>query len=97
LKVNQSVEVTLKLAASPVELLAPGAEPFITQLLKGLSVDIRLNVWKKVADVVLKLIESGEVDASLLPIFGGLAPAFLLKINGNLDIEVDDYMKEKIQ
>jgi hypothetical protein len=29
-------------------------------------------------------------------IFGGLAPAFLLKIKGDLEIDVDDQMKEKI-
>lgn len=58
--------------------------------------DLKLNVWKKIADVLMKLIESGDVDPSLMPIFGCLAPAFLLKLNGNLDIEIDDYMKEKI-
>lgn len=91
------MEATLRLSASPKDLLTPGAEPFITQILKGVSLDVKFNVWKKIADVILKLIESGDVDPSLFPIFGGIAPAFLLKISGNLDIEVDDYMKEKIQ
>ena len=56
-----------------------------------------MHVWRKIADVILKLIESGDVDPSLYPIFGGIAPAFLLKLNANLNLEVDDYMKEKIQ
>ena len=86
----------MRLAASPQEILTPGAEPFITQILKGVSVDVKINVWKKIADVLLKIIESGEIDAGLLPIFGGIAPAFLLKISGKLDIEVDDYMMQKI-
>lgn len=85
--------MTLRFGASPKDLLAEGAEPFITQLLNGISLDLRLNVWKKIADVLLKVIESGDLDQALLPIFGGLAPAFLLRINGQLDIEVDDYMK----
>lgn len=43
------------------------------------------------------MIESGDVDPALYPIFGGIAPIFLLKMTGNLNIEVDDTMKEKIQ
>ena len=58
--------------------------------------DVKFNVWKKIADVLMKLVESGEVDAALMPIFGALAPAFLLRIHGKLDIEIDDYMKQKI-
>jgi hypothetical protein len=67
------------------------------QILNGISFDLKLNVWKKIADVLLKLIESGDIDGSLLPIIGGIAPAFLLRINGSLDITIDDYMKSKIQ
>ena len=96
LQVNQSLEVTLRLAASPEELLSQGAEPFITQFLKGISVDVKFHVWRKIADVVLKMVESGDVDPSLYPLFGGIAPVFLLKLNAALNIEVDDYMKEKI-
>lgn len=48
------------------------------------------------ADVLLKSLESGDVDPLLMPILGGIAPVFLLKINGKLDLEIDDYMKSKI-
>ena len=65
-------------------------------LLKGISLDIKLNLWKKIADVLLKIIEAGELDASLMPLLGGLAPAFLLKVNASLDIEIDENMKQKI-
>ena len=58
---------------------------------------MKFNIWKKIADVLLKLVESGEIDAALMPIFGALAPAFLLRIHGKVDIEIDDYMKQKIQ
>lgn len=66
------------------------------QLLQGIALDVKVNVWKKIADVLLKLIESGDIDSQLMPIIGGLAPAFLLKVNGTLNIEIDDYMKSKI-
>jgi hypothetical protein len=56
-------------------------------------VDLKLNLWKKVADVVLKVIETAEIDASHLPWLAVISPAFLLKIKGSLDIEIDDDMK----
>jgi hypothetical protein len=86
----------LRLGASPKDLLMEGGEPLLMELLKGINVDVKFNVWKKIADVLIKLVESGDIDPALMPIFGGLAPAFLLRINGKLDIEIDDYMKQKI-
>ena len=56
-----------------------------------------MNVWRKIADVILKVVEGGELDASLMPIFGGLAPLFLLKLSGHLNLEVDEDMRNKIQ
>lgn len=96
LKVDQSFEYNVRLATSPAELLTPGAEPFILQLLKGIQVSVKVNMWKKLADVMMKLVEAGELDSSLLPLLGGIAPAALLKVKGTLDIEVDDHMKNMI-
>jgi hypothetical protein len=84
--------VSLRLEASPEELLSPGAEPFITQLLTGVSLSVRFNVWKRLSDVLLKMLESGEVDTSLMPILGGLAPTFLMRMSARLDLTVDDHM-----
>lgn len=96
MKVDQNLEVTLRLAASPKSLLEEGGEPLLLQLLKGISVDIRINLWRKLADLLMRIVGNCEVDASLLPILGGIAPLMLLKINGNLDITIDDVMKQKI-
>lgn len=96
LKVDQNIEVTLRLAASPRELLSEGSEPLLSLLLKGISLDVKLNVWKKIADVLLKVVENGDLDQALLPIFGGIAPAFLLKVTGSLNIEIDEYMQQKL-
>jgi hypothetical protein len=96
LKFDQNIELTLKLAASPRELLAEGAEPLLMLLLQGISVDLSLHLWKRIADLTLKVIENAEVDASTLPILAALSPAFLLKIRGNIDIEVDEEMKQKL-
>ena len=96
MKVNQDVEVSIRLAASPKDLLTEGGEPAIKLLLQGLSVEVRLNVWRKISDVLIKVIEQGELEATVLPLFGILAPAFLLKVKGDLEIEVDEQMKETI-
>ncbi len=68
----------------------------LMQLLRGFNIEGRLNVWKKCSDVLMKLMEGGELPEQILPILGGVSPAFLIKVNGNLDIEIDDYMKKKI-
>lgn len=78
LQVDQSIEASVRLAAKPKDLLAEGGEPFIMQLLSGISIDIKLNMWKKLADLLMKLIESGNLDSRLFPILGGIAPALLL-------------------
>jgi stress-induced morphogen len=96
LKVDQNLEITLRLAASPKQLLEEGAEPVVNQILNGISFDVKLNLWKKIADVVMKIVDSGDLDQSLTPILGGIAPVFLLRVNGNLDLEVDETMKAKI-
>ena len=57
---------------------------------------MKFNVWRKIADVLLKLVEGGDIDAALMPIFGAIAPAFLLRVHGKIDIEIGDYMKQKI-
>lgn len=57
LKVDQNVEVSVRLATSPEEVLSEGAEPFINLLLKGISFGLRLNVWRKISDVLLKLVD----------------------------------------
>jgi hypothetical protein len=97
LKVDQNVELSVRLAASPEELLSPMGEPLITLLLKGIQVGVRLNVWKRLSDVLIKIIEKGEVDTRMMPLLGGLAPAFLMKLNAKLDLTVDDHMMSKIQ
>ena len=98
LKVDQNMELSLRLAASPAEMLAEeGANPFVEHLLQGVSLDLKVNVWRKIADVILKVVESGDIDSSLMPYFGGIAPFFLLRLNGSLDLEVDEAMKLKIQ
>ena len=97
MKVDQNVEIGLRLAASPKDILDEGAEPFLTQLFKGISLSVRLNVWRKLSDVLMRIVEQGELDSSMLPIFGGIAPAFLLRINAALSVTIDDHMMNKLQ
>lgn len=85
------------MAASPEEVFSEGAEPFINLILKGISFGVRLNVWRKISDVLLRIVEAGEVDSTMLPFFGGIAPAFLLRISGNLNVNIDEGMMAKLQ
>ena len=86
----------MKTAASPKDVLSEGAEPILMQLIKGIQVDLKVNIWKKLFDVLMRVVGNCEVDVNLIPILGGIAPLLLLQINGNLDITIDDTMKEKI-
>jgi len=96
LKVDQNLDVTLRLAASPKQLLEEGGAPLLMQILNGISVDVKLNLWKKLSDLLMRIVGNGEVDAGLLPIFGGLAPLFMLQVGGALDITIDEQMRQKI-
>jgi hypothetical protein len=96
LKVDQSVDLNIRFAASPKQLLAEGGEPLLLQLLNGISIDLKLNVWKKLSDLLMRIVGNCEVDASLLPILGGIAPLFMLEVGAELNIKIDDKMKQKI-
>jgi len=86
----------IRLGASLKDFLDPNGEPALTHILKGISVDFKVNVWKKLSDLLMRIVGNVEVDASLLPILGGIAPALLMEINGNLDFIIDEKMKAKI-
>jgi len=45
----------------------------------------------------MKIVGNTEVDANILPILGVLGPLFLLRVNGKLDLTIDEHMKTKIQ
>jgi len=97
LKVDQSADLNIRFAASPKSIFEEGGQPVLMQLLNGISVDVSLNVWRKLSDLLMRIVGNVEVDASLLPILGVLGPLFLLRVNGKLDLTIDDYMKNKIQ
>lgn len=58
---------------------------------------LRLNVWRRISDALFKIIEAGELDPSLMTIFAGIAPVFLLRMKGTIDLTVDDYMINKLK
>jgi hypothetical protein len=58
--------------------------------------EVRVNLWRKISSVLIKVIEQGDLDASINPIFVGLAPVFLLKLRGSLEIDVDENMQETL-
>jgi len=95
IKADQSLEFILRLVTSPKDIFESGS-PIVMEFLRGFEIEYKMNVWKKLSDFCMKLMESGELPEQVLPIIGGISPALLLKVNGHLNIEVDDYMKQKI-
>jgi len=58
LKVDQNIEFTLRLASSPKDFLTTEtSESIAANILKGISVDLKLNVWRKITDILIKLLE----------------------------------------
>jgi hypothetical protein len=73
-------------------------EPIFTQILKGLSVDFRINVWKKIHDVLSKMLETADLGLpeTYFMMLTGASPAVLLRINATVDVEVDDHMQQQL-
>ena len=96
-KADQNLEIAFRLGATPKSILQEGGEPILMQLLKGISIDINLNLWKKLSDLIMRIVGNCEVDASIIPILAGVSPLFLLQLGGSLDITVDEEMQNKIK
>ena len=87
--------MTVRLATSPKDVLQ-GSEPALMELLRGVHLDVKTHLWKGLSDVLLKLLDMGGLPEKILPILGGASPLLLLKMNGSLELEIDDEMKEKL-
>ena len=55
-----------------------------------------MHLWKRVADLTLKALENAGDDESVMPLLAFLGPAFLLRIRGTLDIDIDEEMQQKL-
>lgn len=95
-KADQCINFNIRLATSPQEIFESG-DPLIMCLLKGFAVDVKLHLWKKLSDIVMKIIETGEIGEDMVPFIGGLSPLLLLKMNAHVDLEIDEKMKEAVQ
>ncbi len=60
------------------------------EIMRGFNLEAKINVWKKCSDVLLKLMEGGELPDFITPILGFVSPAFLVHIDGHIDIDLDD-------
>lgn len=58
-KVNQNAEVIFRMASSP-KLILEGEEPILMELLKGFSINVKLNLWKRISKVMTTMISSGN-------------------------------------
>jgi hypothetical protein len=59
------------------------------------SVEVKLNVWRKIAEIITKFLENGgfaNANEMVKMLLSGLSPVLALKLNAKLDVTVDDYM-----
>jgi hypothetical protein len=64
--------------------------------LKGISVDAHVHLWKRVAELARELENSAGNDEDQLVLLAALGPAFLLRIRGTIEIDVDEEMQQKL-
>ena len=86
----------LRFGMSPKTLFSEGAPSILLQLLEGISIDVKFNIWKKITDIFKQIIDLGAPLGEYSKIVGGISPALLLRLALKLDITIDSYMKQKI-
>ncbi len=68
----------------------------LKNLMKGFSIDVKFNIWKKLANVFKEAGKDDEYFGSMGKALIGMSPFAMLKFNGNLNIEINEKMQEKI-
>ena len=58
--------MSLRFATSAAKLLAEGGEPVLMQLLDGISIDVKVNLWRKISDLLMRIVGNCEVDGYML-------------------------------
>lgn len=96
---NEDISVTasINLATSLSDTLDD--EPFYSHLLKGASVSLKGRLFQNSRDILIKILnDQWESISPLVQQFPVLAPILLFKkLDGELDMECDDQMKEDIK
>jgi hypothetical protein len=97
MQAEQGAVLSMKLGTSPESLLSPDADTIINEVLKGAEISFELSLWKKLGAVFDVIAQQDGIPQKLTMLMMGLSPAILLKINANLEIDVDSEMKQKLE
>lgn len=84
------MEASVSLASGLEELLNDDEQPLLLGLLKGLSINLKLDIWDKYADALGDALNNNEVSGELMPLLLGVTPALIPSINGKLEIKIKE-------
>ena len=93
--VDQDFSVKLELGTSISDILK-SESPLIEELCKGFSLEARLELIANLKKVIFDLLKDSEVvESDLAPFLMGISPIILLTLNGQVDLNFDDYEEIK--
>lgn len=53
-KVEQWFDISIRLATSLEQIFLEGGEPILNEVLRGIAIDFKLNVWENLADFLIQ-------------------------------------------
>ena len=66
--------------------------PLINELCKGFSVEVQLEFIEQLKKIIFDLLRDSEtLESDLAPFLMGISPILLLTMNGNVDLNFEDY------
>jgi hypothetical protein len=87
---DQTLEASISLASGLEELLNDEEQPLLLGLLKGITVNLKLDLWDQYADALGKALNENEISGELMPLLLGVSPALITTFNGELDIKIKE-------
>lgn len=88
--VDQDLTVKVDLGSSLADIMASG-EPLVSEVNKGFSVEVQLELIAQLKKIVFDLLKDSEVvESDLAPFIAGVSPLILLTLNASVDVAFED-------
>ena len=89
--VDQDLTIKVGLGTSLADIMA-SSDPLISELNKGFSVEVQLELIAQLKKIIFDLLKDSEVvESDLAPFLMGVSPLILLTLNGQVDLAFEDY------
>merc|ERR1711957_533821 len=90
--VDQSVSTTVTTGFNLADMIAEGAEPIPSYILKGMSKKVEVNLWDQFHKTIIAMVKKGQEDpeqAGMSSQFLAMAlPMMIAKVTGKFDADV---------